>query len=244
MFKSTTTAALAAGIGLLGLAGFAAPASAATILIFGQNGALPPANFDITNNGNGTTTISATALSVSITALEGPLVPPTISDATFTFSSTSSSAASTFSAFGTTFLVQRFSGTFSVDAPECGTVCLAGTFTDLVSGPVGGRALTIAASQPPLSGVTFTSDVIAADDLVNNLAIALSATNLDVPVSFNCTSPVGCTLGSTSSNISGTFSADPGVVPEPSTWAMMALGFLGLGFFRFRAPRSKLALLD
>jgi hypothetical protein len=85
-------------------------------LIFAQNGATPPTNFDITNNGDGTTSISA-ALSVSITALDGPLVPPPITDAVFGFSSTSTSAASTFSA-GITFLVERFSGNFFVDAPE------------------------------------------------------------------------------------------------------------------------------
>ena len=28
-----------------------------------------------------------------------------------------------------------------------------------------------------------------------------------------------------------------GVVPEPSTWAMMAIGFAGLGFAGYRKPR-------
>jgi hypothetical protein len=229
MLRKTATAALAVG---LGLAGLATPSTAKTILIFAQNGASPPTNFNITDNGNGTTTIS-TALSVVISAEDGPLVPPPITDAVFGFSSTSTSAASTFSAGGITFLVQRFSGTFFVDAPECGAagVCLQGTFTDLLNGPLGGRALTIAASQPPSTNVTFTSDIIPIGDLATDRAIALSATNLDTPVTFDCASPVGCTLGSTSSNLSGTFSAATATgTPEPSTWVMLMLGFGGLGY--------------
>jgi hypothetical protein len=31
-------------------------------------------------------------------------------------------------------------------------------------------------------------------------------------------------------------------VPEPSTWAMMLLGFAGLGFAGYRASRKKVAL--
>ncbi|MGB7977099.1 MAG: PEPxxWA-CTERM sorting domain-containing protein [Roseiarcus sp.] len=33
-------------------------------------------------------------------------------------------------------------------------------------------------------------------------------------------------------------------VPEPSTWAMMLLGFAGLGFAAYRSSRTKIALLD
>jgi hypothetical protein len=240
MLLKTATAALAVG---LGLAGLATPATAGTVLIFAQNGAIPPTNFVITNNGDGTSSISAD-ISVSITALAGPLVPPPITDAVFEFSATSTSQASTFVAGGITFLVQRYSGTFSIDsATDPATVYLAGSFVDLTSGPVGGRALTIAASEPPDSSVTFTSTVLPADDLQTDRAIALSATNLSIPVTF-ASSPVGTTLGSTTSNIAGTFSADTATsTPEPSTWAMLLLGFAGLGFAGRRSRKAERAMI-
>jgi hypothetical protein len=33
-------------------------------------------------------------------------------------------------------------------------------------------------------------------------------------------------------------------VPEPSTWAMMALGFAGLGFMGYRSSRTKISVID
>jgi hypothetical protein len=142
---------------------------------------------------------------------------------------------------GIELLTQTYSGTFSITAPECHTVCLAGAFVDIQSGPVGGFALTLAASTPPVAGLTFTSDVIPAGYLNLPLGFALSKTALTDPVTFDCSSPLGCTLGSTSANVSGIFSAG---VPEPSTWVMMFLGFAGLGFAGYRSSRPKIALTD
>jgi len=34
----------------------------------------------------------------------------------------------------------------------------------------------------------------------------------------------------------------PGTIPEPSTWMMMLLGFVGLGFFGYRASRKSVAV--
>jgi hypothetical protein len=234
MLLKTATAALAVG---LGLAGLATPSTAKTILIFAQNGATPPTNFNFTDNGDGTTSIN-TALSVAITALDGPLVPPPITDATLTMTATSTNNSSTFTFAGVTFLVQRFTGTFAIFAPECGGSgnCLSGTFVDLLSGQVGGRAVTVSATEPPVGAVTFTSDIITAGDIKTLRAMALSMTNFDSPVAEDC-GPFGCTFATNSSNLSGTYSAAPGT-PEPSTWVMLMLGFAGLGFVASRRSRK------
>ena len=55
------------------------------------------------------------------------------------------------------------------------------------------------------------------------------------------TPPARITLGtlrSFSSDVSGDFSS---TVPEPSTWAMMLLGFAGLGYVGFRKARARSA---
>jgi hypothetical protein len=238
MLLKTAIAALAVG---LGLAALATPSTAKTILIFAQNGATPPTNFDFTDNHNGTTSIS-TDLSVAITALDGPLVPPPITDATLVLNATSTNNSSTFTFGGVTALVQRYTGTFSIDAPECGVggICLSGTFIDLLSGQLGGRSVTISATEPPAGAVTFVSDIIPPGDILTQRALALSMTNFDTPIVEDCSSPGGCTFATNSSNLSGTFSAAPGApgTPEPSTWVMLMLGFAGLGFAASRRSRK------
>jgi hypothetical protein len=229
MLTKTATTALAVGIGLLGLA---TPATAATVLIFAQNHATPPGFVVLHDNGNGTTSL-ATDISVTVTDLLGPLVPPSITDVTFSLTGHSVNFATTIPiGGGFSLFTQEYSGSFSIDAPECGAgVCLAGTFSDAVmSGLLGGFALTLSSSTPPSAGVTFTSDVIPAADLALDRAMALSKTALTNAVTNDCSSPLGCTLGTTSANVSGDFSAGAMSTPEPSTWVMMALGFAGLGF--------------
>jgi hypothetical protein len=60
------------------------------------------------------------------------------------------------------------------------------------------------------------------------------------------TSDTGDTFATSASGLMGTITytytpaASP-AVPEPSTWAMMALGFAGLGFLGYRKTRSVLA---
>jgi hypothetical protein len=71
MLTKTATAALAIGMGLVGLA---TPATAATILIFAENGATPPGFVVIQDDGNGATSM-ATDIPVTITDLAGPWSP-------------------------------------------------------------------------------------------------------------------------------------------------------------------------
>ena len=54
--------------------------------------------------------------------------------------------------------------------------------------------------------------------------------------------PTGCAWARTSwggtTTFNAAFSLSGAVVPEPSTWAMMLLGFAGLGFAGYRHARK------
>jgi hypothetical protein len=243
MLMKSATAALAAGIGLFGLAGLATPASAVTILNFAQNHSVPPGFIVINDNGDGSTTL-ATSISATITDLAGPLVPPPITDATFTLNALSSNHATVFAVGPFNLFSQAFTGTFSVTAPECSGSCLSGTFTDAVmSGLVGGFQLTLNASEPA-TGLTFTSNVIPAIFFGSDFAMALAKTDLTVPVTNDCSSPAGCTLATTTAVVAGNFSSTPRAIPESSTWVMMVMGFAGLFFTAHRSSRTRLASID
>jgi hypothetical protein len=170
----------------------------------------------------------------------GPLGPDLpITDARFILSAHSTDFASTAVLNGVNYFLQTFTGNFEVVAPECGAVCLAGSFVDLTSGVIDGRALALTAStNVSNAGVTFTSDTIPAGDLILPRALALAKTALINPVAIDCLAPEGCTLGTNSANIGGTFSAS---VPEPGTYGMMLLGFAGLAFAGYRSSRKSVA---
>ena len=67
--------------------------------------------------------------------------------------------------------------------------------------------------------------------------------------------PIGVTFTGTAEWVSFTGAADEigfsavtlgsaaPVIPEPSTWAMMVVGFAGLGFAGYRAKRRNIALV-
>ena len=76
-----------------------------------------------------------------------------------------------------------------------------------------------------------------AQSVSGSLAINLSTLGPSVFLGFT-----GATGANTSNqDISNFTFSTPSVVPEPSTWAMMALGFAGLGFLGYRKTRSALA---
>ena len=65
--------------------------------------------------------------------------------------------------------IQQFTGTYTINSAVCGasTVCLAGSYIDLMAGLIGGHVLSQSATTPPSTGVTMTSDpaAIPAGDL-------------------------------------------------------------------------------
>ena len=71
-------------------------------------------------------------------------------------------------------------------------------------------------------------------DSVINLGSSLGGPGIDLTIAYNLVA-----------DGSGGFGFDfavGGAVPEPSTWAMMLIGFAGLGFAGYRASRKNVAV--
>jgi hypothetical protein len=191
-------------------------ANAAPILTFGQVGSGTP--IVGTNNNAGTTTIAGSNVAISITGIAAPAVVPF--NASFTLSAVSMGGA--MAGPGGQGAVQNFSGTFCItSANNCtGTNYLSGTFTDVVLGA--GASLILAAAQPP-DTVSFTSSVIPLDLLGLPRALALSFASVTPAVSI-----VNGSLGSFVSSVSGTFSAEPQDVPEPTSLLLLGAGMVAV----------------
>ncbi len=210
-------------LGVLAATALPIPAAdASVLLIFGQTGL----GDTVTGTRTGTSTTITSSTSVDITEIDAAVVTPIL--ANFTLSATNSGPAT----LSGGEITQHYNGTFSITSGA--NNYLSGTFADAVFGA--GGALTLSASNPsPTQSVSFTSNVIAPD--------LISAFNRAASLSFTDVTPsaaiVITTLRSFRSDVSGDFSS---TVPEPSTWAMMLLGFAGLGYVGFRKARARSAI--
>jgi PEP-CTERM motif len=163
----------------------------------------------------GVTTISSSTL-VDITAIDAPISVPIT--ATLDFTATSVGPAILVGGN----IVEAFTGSFSITGG--GNNYLSGTFDDSVFG--GGSSLVLSASSDqPGETITFTSSVIPVVDLADNRGISFSFTDVSPPAT-TVGSGASRTLAPFAADISGDFSAN---VPEPATWAMLGLGFAGMG---------------
>jgi hypothetical protein len=191
-----------------------APASATTILTFGQT--LSGSPIHGTNNGVGATTISGVNVLIDVTQIDAALITPFA--AFLNLSATSIAPAGLVSGF----VVQPFAGSFTITslAGGLGVNYLSGTFSDAVFGA--GASLTLSVANPP-DGVTFTSDVIAA--LAAPDGISFSFASVSPPVGIHNGS-----LSSFHSSISGTFSGSRTgqQAPEPGSLVLVGLAMLGL----------------
>jgi hypothetical protein len=199
-------------------------ADASVLLIFGQTGL----GDTVTGTRTGTSTTITSSTTIDIDEIDAAVTTPI--SATFTLSATNSGPAT--SSGGE--ITQRYNGTFSIT--NGATNYLSGTFADAVFGS--GGALTQSASNPSSTqSVSFTSNVIA-PSLISAFDRAMSLSFTDV-TPFAAIIPGTGTLRSFTSDVSGDFSS---TVPEPSTWAMMLLGFAGLGYVGFRKARARSAI--
>jgi hypothetical protein len=189
-------------------------ADAAVILTFGQTAA--GNTITGTNNGAGSTTISGTNIPIDITQLLGGGSPM----AFFSVNATSASAAM----LSAGNVIQPFTGTFTITSGlgGTGTNYLSGTFADAIFGAMGGPSLTMSAAQPP-DMLTFTSSVIAASDLMLARGMSLSFANVTPLVGITNNS-----LSSFASSVSGTLSANVGLVPEPVSLLLLGSGLVAV----------------
>jgi hypothetical protein len=202
-------------VSLLAATALAAPVANATVLLtFGQTGS----GDTVTGTRVGSTTTITSSAAVDITEIAAPLLIPI--PAIFTLSTTSAGPATVVG----TDIEQRYSGSFSITNASDTINYLSGTFSDAMFGS--GGSLTLNASGPGES-VTFTSSVIPSY-LIPGLTPSVAMSFTDVHPNAHITSG---TLGSFKSDVSGDFSS---TVPEPSTWVMLALGFIGLGYAAVR----------
>jgi hypothetical protein len=177
----------AAAAPIFAMIALATPATAGTVLIsnvltFASSG--PPNAVDFIDNGNGTTSLVFN-VSVTITAIAGPLAGIVPTTGTFILSGISTNSAATAVIGSVDYYYQRFSGRYEVEDAQCGidSICLGGNFVGQMSGPVGRLALTLLSSDPPVNGLTMFSDPggIPASLLGPPLSMTLIKTGL-IPV--------------------------------------------------------------
>jgi hypothetical protein len=200
----------------------AAPVANATVLaVIGQVGTADQVTATVLG---GVTTISSATL-VDITAIDAALPVPI----TATLDLTATSVGTAVTVGGN--VVQNYNGSFSITGG--GNNYLSGTFNDSIFG--GGTSLVLTASNDVAGeAVTFTSSVIPAVELAGGRGVSFSFTDVSPPASTVGTGALR-TLAPFAADISGDFSA---TVPEPATWAMLGLGFAGMGLLGLTRRRK------
>jgi hypothetical protein len=210
--------------GVVAAALLAAPVAHSTVLLtFGQTAT----GDTVTASRVGSTTTITSDTTVDITDIDAIVVHPVF--AAFTLTATNTGPATMVGSD----IEQHYSGTFTITSGA--TNYLSGTFSDAIFGSGGALAITVSNATPGES-VTFSSNVIA-PGIINafDRSAALSFTDVSPPARI-----VLGTLRSFTSDVSGDFSA---TVPEASTWAMMLLGFGGLGYAAYRRAKADRATL-
>ena len=130
-----------------------------------------------------------------------------------------------------------------------GTISDTGTFDLLVNGVTTALSVTIAAGTAGVyspgtltlyEGSPFTGTVVTSEALAYN-GSAYTASFTD---KLNSGDYYYVVTGTNNAAVLGVgTSVITSSVPEPGTWAMMALGFAGLGYAAFRQRKTKISML-
>jgi hypothetical protein len=94
----------------------------------------------------------------------------------------------------------------------------------------GTDALSDIVGVPNNGTVAFISDAADFTQFTNVSTFAETASPLDVSILLSA--------GARADGFTASFQSDLNAVPEPSTWAMMLLGFAGLGYAGYRRARQ------
>ena len=211
-----------------------------TIFDFGDSNTGP--NVTATQNGNVTTIRSINTL-VPIFLINGQSQPPG-TEGIFNLTATSVGAATPMFTPGE--FIQDYTGSFSITGAD-GFNYLSATFSEPLSA-IDASANWNDTNQAQLSQMwqykgswTFTSDVSGLASTLNEDDQQIYFLGIFNATSFGITDG---TFGSFTGNVGSAFeSTGPAMVatPEPSTWAMMLLGFVGLGYAGYRKTRTTAA---
>ena len=189
---------------------------------------------------NGTNYTSGNPLVINFTGVQDPnsggtltltLTGTTGNDYNFTYSllNTSTSPSTNISGFG-----------FDVTGATLDllTTSATGTFSTINSGSIsGGYSVDVCLTAGPTCSGGGNGGPTPGGTASGTLALEFTS----LPTVFTLTQPV-IRMQNTGANGDGSDVGLPGGVPEPATWAMMLVGFTGIGFAIRR--RRKLGLLQ
>jgi PEP-CTERM motif len=123
---------------------------------------------------------------------------------------------------------------FTLPPPYSLTSSSTGFFVNQPSG--GGHTASSSFNGASTPTYSVLSDGIGTNTQVNMATMDVSVVT---PYTVSNTITFGLAPGTTTSPITDEFGVIATVVPEPSTWAMMLLGFAGLGFAGYRQTTRK-----
>ena len=127
---------------------------------------------------------------------------------------------------------------FTLPPPYSLTSSSTGSFVNQPSG--GGHTASSSFNGASTPTYSVFSDGIGANTQVNMATMEVSTVT---PYTVSNTIIFGLATGTFESRVSDEFSVSATVVPEPSTWAMMALGFGLLGYSGFRRSRATVSIV-